>query len=433
MVEIKIKSPVEPLVDIEEQLRALGGIEPRRGRAHRLRQSADRRCSRSARRRPACCSRRSRTATRSASPAARASAPSSTACSRRARFDVEVVPATGLRAGQALYRRQPCRHADGRAGSAAAPTRSMRRCSPTARRAARHADGDALGRRGVRPGARGRGRGGRHRLDPVRRFELLRPASRPRAPTAQAIEQSGAARRIARASASTTTASVCDYALNRSLVSLTPRRVRRHPASDRRRQRAEQGRADPQRSCAAAISIRWSPTRRPAARSSTLAEEDGSMSAALIREIGTLRHRAPRRSASAPGRSAAGCGAAPTRPQSIAAIQASIDAGVTLIDTAPGLWPGPLARRSSARRSPAGATRWCIATKCGLVWHTRQGQPLLRPGRQAGASLSRPRRDRPRGRAEPEAARHRPYRPLHHPLAGPDDADRRDDGARSKT
>ena len=57
-----------------------------------------------------------------------------------------------------------------------------------------------------------------------------------------------------------------------------------------------------------------------------------------------------------------------------------------------------------------------------------EGQPLLRPGRQAGAPLSRPGVDRPRARAEPEAAADRPYRPLHHPLAGPDHADRRDDG-----
>ena len=98
----------------------------------------------------------------------------------------------------------------------------------------------------------------------------------------------------------------------------------------------------------------------------------------------------PRPSAWAPGRLAAGCGAAPTRRESIAAIEASIDAGLTPDRHSAGLWPWPQPRRSSARRIKGKRDKAVIATKCGLNWHTRQGQPFLRPGRQAGASLSRP-------------------------------------------
>ncbi|YCI04723.1 aldo/keto reductase [Ensifer sp. D2-11] len=58
--------------------------------------------------------------------------------------------------------------------------------------------------------------------------------------------------------------------------------------------------------------------------------------------------------------------------ESIAAIQASLDAGVTLIDTAPAYGLGRaeeiVGKALSGRRDKA-----VIATKCGLVWHTRQG------------------------------------------------------------
>jgi methylglyoxal reductase len=58
--------------------------------------------------------------------------------------------------------------------------------------------------------------------------------------------------------------------------------------------------------------------------------------------------------------------------ESIAAIQASLDAGVTLIDTAPAYGLGRaeeiVGRALAGRRDKA-----VIATKCGLVWHTRQG------------------------------------------------------------
>lgn len=59
--------------------------------------------------------------------------------------------------------------------------------------------------------------------------------------------------------------------------------------------------------------------------------------------------------------------------QSIAAIQASLDAGVTLIDTAPAYGLGRseeiVGKALRGRRDQA-----VIATKCGLVWHTDQGR-----------------------------------------------------------
>ena len=59
--------------------------------------------------------------------------------------------------------------------------------------------------------------------------------------------------------------------------------------------------------------------------------------------------------------------------QSIAAIQASLDAGVTLIDTAPAYGLGRseeiVGKAIAGRRDKA-----VIATKCGLVWHTQKGK-----------------------------------------------------------
>ncbi|GLR54418.1 aldo/keto reductase [Shinella yambaruensis] len=58
--------------------------------------------------------------------------------------------------------------------------------------------------------------------------------------------------------------------------------------------------------------------------------------------------------------------------QSIAAIEASLDAGVTLIDTAPAYGLGRaeeiVGKAIAGRRDKA-----IIATKCGLVWHTQKG------------------------------------------------------------
>ena len=59
--------------------------------------------------------------------------------------------------------------------------------------------------------------------------------------------------------------------------------------------------------------------------------------------------------------------------ESIAAIQASIDEGITLIDTAPAYGQGVaetlVGRAISGRRDKV-----VIATKCGLVWHTTKGR-----------------------------------------------------------
>jgi len=59
--------------------------------------------------------------------------------------------------------------------------------------------------------------------------------------------------------------------------------------------------------------------------------------------------------------------------QSIAAIQASLDAGVTLIDTAPAYGLGR--SEEIVGKAIAGCRdKAVIATKCGLVWHTRKGK-----------------------------------------------------------
>jgi methylglyoxal reductase len=59
--------------------------------------------------------------------------------------------------------------------------------------------------------------------------------------------------------------------------------------------------------------------------------------------------------------------------ESISAIQASLDAGVTLIDTAPAYGLGRseeiVGKALKGRRDQA-----IIATKCGLVWHTQKGR-----------------------------------------------------------
>ena len=57
---------------------------------------------------------------------------------------------------------------------------------------------------------------------------------------------------------------------------------------------------------------------------------------------------------------------------SISAIQASLDAGVTLIDTAPAYGQG-LAEEIVGKALKGRRDQVTLATKCGLVWHTRQG------------------------------------------------------------
>ena len=58
--------------------------------------------------------------------------------------------------------------------------------------------------------------------------------------------------------------------------------------------------------------------------------------------------------------------------ESIAAIQASIDAGITLIDTAPAYGQG-LAEELVGRAIKGRRDKVVLATKCGLVWHTTRG------------------------------------------------------------
>ena len=63
--------------------------------------------------------------------------------------------------------------------------------------------------------------------------------------------------------------------------------------------------------------------------------------------------------------------------QSIAAIQASHRRGRHLIDTAPAYGKG-LAEEIVGKAISGRRDKVVLATKCGLVWHTTQGQPLLR-------------------------------------------------------
>jgi aryl-alcohol dehydrogenase-like predicted oxidoreductase len=58
--------------------------------------------------------------------------------------------------------------------------------------------------------------------------------------------------------------------------------------------------------------------------------------------------------------------------QSIAAIHASIDAGVTLIDTAPAYGQG-VAEEIVGKALKGRRDQVVLATKCGLVWHTQKG------------------------------------------------------------
>lgn len=75
--------------------------------------------------------------------------------------------------------------------------------------------------------------------------------------------------------------------------------------------------------------------------------------------------------------------------ESVAAIHASLDAGVTLIDTAPAYGLGRaeeiVGKALSGRRDKA-----VIATKCGLVWHTQQGNHFFdQDGRPVHRHLGR--------------------------------------------
>lgn len=58
--------------------------------------------------------------------------------------------------------------------------------------------------------------------------------------------------------------------------------------------------------------------------------------------------------------------------QSVAAIQASVDEGITLIDTAPAYGQG-VAEEIVGRALKGRRHQVVLASKCGLVWHTRKG------------------------------------------------------------
>lgn len=62
--------------------------------------------------------------------------------------------------------------------------------------------------------------------------------------------------------------------------------------------------------------------------------------------------------------------------RSIAAIQASIDEGVSLIDTAPAYGQG-VAEDIVGKAIKGRRDKVVLATKCGLVWHTQQGNPFF--------------------------------------------------------
>ncbi len=58
--------------------------------------------------------------------------------------------------------------------------------------------------------------------------------------------------------------------------------------------------------------------------------------------------------------------------RSVRAIQAAVDEGITLIDTAPAYGQG-VAEEIVGKALTGRRDRVVLATKCGLVWHTRKG------------------------------------------------------------
>ena len=58
--------------------------------------------------------------------------------------------------------------------------------------------------------------------------------------------------------------------------------------------------------------------------------------------------------------------------KSISAIQASIDEGISLIDTAPAYGQG-LSEEIVGKAIAGRREKVVLATKCGLVWHTQKG------------------------------------------------------------
>ena len=98
----------------KQRLVALGGIEPRGGRADGLRQSADRAASVSARRRRGCCSNTINDGDTICITGGKGVSALVAGLQAAASLRCRGHPGHRLRAGQALYRRQSCRVADGR-------------------------------------------------------------------------------------------------------------------------------------------------------------------------------------------------------------------------------------------------------------------------------------------------------------------------------
>ncbi|MEN9063381.1 aldo/keto reductase [Ponticoccus litoralis] len=65
--------------------------------------------------------------------------------------------------------------------------------------------------------------------------------------------------------------------------------------------------------------------------------------------------------------------------RSIRAVQASIDAGITLIDTAP-MYGSGVAEEIVGKALKGRRDKVVLATKCGLVWHTRKGNHFFDTG-----------------------------------------------------
>ena len=68
-------------------------------------------------------------------------------------------------------------------------------------------------------------------------------------------------------------------------------------------------------------------------------------------------------------------------PQSVAAIQASVDEGITLIDTAPAYGQG-VAEKIVGQALKGRRDKVVLSTKCGLVWHTQKGNHFFDFGDQ---------------------------------------------------
>ena len=175
MVEIKIRSPYQALFDLEGRLKAATGLEtvritPTASQNPQTDSQAGRR-------------RRCEPAARNAEGRRhgvyyRRQGPQRGGGHARSQPRLRCRGRAGDRsgAGKALHRRQPCRDPDGRAARRQGLPHPCAAVCRQRRRAA-HAHENEVGGRRVRSRPQGEDCCARHRIDPVRRFELLRPAS----------------------------------------------------------------------------------------------------------------------------------------------------------------------------------------------------------------------------------------------------------------